>query len=128
MALFYPRVVGARPAAQRRSVMRQKRAEFPFHDFHSFKDYVGFVQLCAPDDFPKREGVSDADQWTLDLAYEGLQRGLQIAAGEGVKESVLSECRALIEKAFAFYRAGNLHDGFRAMEAVQRVLRRVPSR
>lgn len=107
--------------------MQPRRAQFPFHDLNSFKDYVGFVKLCAPDQFPKREGVSNADQWTLDLAYEGLQLGLRIAADEGVKDSVISECRALFDKAFTSYRADDLHDGFRAMEAAQRVLRRVPS-
>ena len=45
-------------------------AKFPFTDLHSFKDYVGFVQLCAPNRFPRRDGVSAEEQWTLDLAFE----------------------------------------------------------
>ena len=57
-------------------------AAFPFSDLHSFKDYVGFVKLCAPDDFPSREGVGPADQWTLDLAFGGLRLGLKMAAEE----------------------------------------------
>jgi hypothetical protein len=107
--------------------MQQRRAKFPFHDLHSFKDYVGFVKLCAPDEFPKREQVDDEDKWTLELAYEGLQHGLQIAASEGVKVSILSECRSLFAAAFDCYRAGNVRDGCKAMEAAQRVLGRVAS-
>jgi hypothetical protein len=57
-------------------------AEFPFSDLHSFKDYVGFVKLCAPDKFAPREGVSPADQWTLDLAFAGLRLGLRMAIEE----------------------------------------------
>jgi hypothetical protein len=53
---------------------------------------------------------------------------LEIAASEGVKDTILAECRALFDTAFTHYRAGNLHDGFSAMEAAQRILRRVPSR
>lgn len=108
--------------------MQQNPNHFGFHDLHSFKDYVGWLKICAPDRFRKREGVSDTEQWTLDLAYAGLQHGLTIAADEGVSESVLSECRTLFDQAFAFYRAGNVHDGFRAMEGAQRILRRVPSK
>jgi hypothetical protein len=48
-------------------------AAFPFSDLHSFKDYVGFVKLCAPDSFLVREGVGPSDQWTLELAFEGLR-------------------------------------------------------
>jgi hypothetical protein len=36
-------------------------ADFPFSDLHSFKDYIGFVQLCAPDRFPRREGIPPAE-------------------------------------------------------------------
>ena len=53
--------------------------KFPFSDLHSFKDYVGFVKLCAPDMFPLREGVQLEDQWTLDLAFEGLRHGIDLA-------------------------------------------------
>ena len=57
-------------------------AAFPFSDLHSFKDYVGFVKIAAPDRFRPREGVGPADQWTLDLAFEGLRLGLKMAAEE----------------------------------------------
>jgi len=98
-----------------------------FSDFHAFKDYVGFVKLYAPDQFPPREGGPESEQWTLALAYEGLLHGLQLAASEGVHNSVLSECRTLFDTAFEYYRADNLRDGFKSMEAAQRSLRRVPS-
>ena len=118
-------VVGAAAASERHSVMQQR--QWHFSDLHAFKDFVGFVKLCAPDQFPPRDGVPEAEQWTLALAHEGLEHGLKIAASEGVNESVLSECRALFDKAFEYYRAANLHDAFKSMEAAQRILRRVPS-
>ena len=103
-------------------------AHFGFHDFHSFKDYVGFVKLCAPDEFPREEGVGESDRWTLDSAYDGLLHGLRIAASEGVGDSIITECRSLFGTAFKCYRVGDIRGGFVAMEAAQRILRRVPSR
>lgn len=107
--------------------MQQNPRQFGFHDLHSFKDYVGWVKLCAPDDFPYEEWHAPSNQMTLDVAYEGLQRGLEIAASEGVSDTILTECRSLFDAAFKYYRAGNLQDGFKSMEAAQRILRRVPS-
>ena len=100
---------------------------FGFHDFHSFKDYVGFVKLCAPRDFPERGGVAESDQWTLDLAYDGLLLGLQFAASEGVSNNIVLECQSLFRAAFESYRADDIRAGFQSMEAAQRILRRVPS-
>lgn len=31
---------------------------FPFDDLHGFKDYITFVQMCAPDNFPKELTIS----------------------------------------------------------------------
>jgi len=108
--------------------MQQREASFPFSDLHSFKDYVGFVKICAPDLFPDREGVSASDQWSLDLAFEGLNLGLELAAHEGAKVSALAECRELFTTAYTQYVSGNKKDGFEAMAAAQRILRKLPSR
>ena len=107
--------------------MQQRAAKFPFSDLHSFKDYVGFLKLCAPDQFPPRQGAAANTQWTLDLALEGLRLGLHVSAAEGADPAVLSQCGELFETAFEHYRAGNLHDGFCTMEAAQRLLATLPS-
>jgi hypothetical protein len=109
------------------NVMQPHSRQFGFHDLHSFKDYVGFVGLCAPDDFPVEDWAGPSDRWTLDLAYEGLLRGLEIAESEGVSKTILAECRSLFDTAFKHYRAGVLREGFKSMEAAQRILGRVPS-
>ena len=57
---------------------------FPFNDLHSFKDFVVFVQMRAPNNFPLREGVPSEDQWTLDLAFRGLRDGLALAVAENM--------------------------------------------
>ena len=40
--------------------------QYGFSDLHSFKDDVGSVKLCAPDEFPIEEWAGPDDQMTLD--------------------------------------------------------------
>lgn len=103
-------------------------AAFPFSDLHSFKDYVGFVKICAPDRFRPREGVGPADQWTLDLAFEGLRLGLRMAVEEKGEREEFVQGRALVEEAYAAYRDGRVRDGFFKLEELQKILKKVPSR
>lgn len=103
-------------------------AAFPFSDLHSFKDYVVFVQTYLPDRFRPREGVGPADQWTLDLAFEGLRLGLRMAAEEKGERAEFTRGRALVEEAYAAYRDGNVRDGFFKLEELQKLLKKVPSR
>ena len=102
-------------------------AKFPFTDLHSFKDYVGFVRICAPDLFPRREGLSEAEQWSLDLAFEGLRHGLTLLDREKGGHHIAVECRTLIEAAYAEYCDGQLKPAFLKLADVQKLLRKIPS-
>ena len=103
-------------------------AEFPFSDLHSFKDYVGFVQTCASTDFPVREGVGPSDQWTLDLAFEGLRLGLRMAAEEIGQRNELTQGALIVEDAYVAYGDGRVRDGFFKLEELRQLLARIPSR
>jgi hypothetical protein len=102
-------------------------ARFPFNDLHSFKDYVGFVQLCSPDAFPLREGAAVATPWTIDLAFEGLRQGLNMSIEEKGDRIEFSESRRLIEQAYDAYKSGDVRSGFATLEQVQKLLGKVPS-
>lgn len=102
-------------------------AQFGFSDLQSFKDYVGFVKLCAPDDFPVEEWAAPADRWTLDLAFEGLQLGLRMAGEEKGEREEFVYGRELVEQAHAAYRDGRVRDGFFKLEAFQKLLMKIPS-
>jgi hypothetical protein len=102
-------------------------ARFGFTDLHSFKDFVGFVQLCAPERFPPREGVGPDEQWTLDLALEGLWFGLKMAVQEKGDRIQFVEARRLVEEAFDAYKSGDVRSGFKKLELVQKLLRKVAS-
>ena len=102
-------------------------APFPFSDFRTFKHYVTFVKNCAPADYPPREGVGRDDQWTLDLAFEGLRLGLRMAAEQKGEQPALAEARTLVEAAYAFYRQGRNNDGFAKLDALRQLLKTVRS-
>ena len=103
-------------------------AAFPFSDLHSFKDYVVFVQTYLPDRFRLREGVGPADQWTLELAFEGLRLGLTMAAAEKGERPEFAQGLALVEEAYAAYRSDDTRGGFFKLEELQKLLKKVPSR
>ena len=102
-------------------------ARFPFSDLHSFKDYVGFVQLSLPNRFPRREGAAASAQWTPDLAFDGLRLGLDMAVQEKGERIEFAESRRLVEEAYNAYKSGDIRSGFAKLEQVQKLLRKVPS-
>ena len=99
-----------------------------FHDLHGFKDFVGFVKLCAPDSFPVRQGVGSDEQWTIDLAFEGLRAGLKMAIDEKGPKPVFDRCQKLVDEAYTHYHEGRIRDGFIKLEEMQKLLKKVPSR
>lgn len=98
--------------------------QFPFNDLHSFKDFVVFVRMCAPDRFPQRHGVLAEDQWTVELAFKGLGEGLALSISEKGNRPQFERVRQLFEKAAFAYRLG----GFKTLDEAHRVLHEVPSR
>lgn len=100
---------------------------FGFSDLHSFKDYVVWVQTCASTEFPAEECANPDDQMTLDLAFEGLRLGLEMATKEKGEREEFVKGRALVEDACDAYREGRIRDGFFKLEELQKVLRKVPT-
>jgi len=103
------------------------RTNFGFHDLHSFKDFVGFVRLCAPDEFPVHDWLKPEEQWTLDMAFDGLRHGLAITAQEKGELPMLETCRALVEKAYAHYKQGQVREGFFTLKEMESLLKKLPS-
>ena len=103
-------------------------APFPFTDLHSFKDFAVFVQTYLPDKFHPREGVHMDDQWTLDLAFQGLRLGLRMASKEKGMRPEFTAAESRVEEAYANYRDGRTREGFFKLAEVQKLLKKVPSR
>ena len=100
-------------------------SEWHFHDLHAFKDFLGFVMLCSPNLYPPREGAGPDEQWTLDLAFEGLRHGMEIAENETGNLASLGEGRFFIDEAYKEYKRGNVPEGYRALEKVEKILKKI---
>ena len=102
-------------------------AQFPFNDFHSFKDFVIFVRMCCPDQFPLRDGVAAEDQWTLELAFQGLRFGISKAIEEKGKKIQFDECVKLIDEAYGAYLVGDRRTGFGTLDKMHKLLKQIRS-
>ncbi|HTV31277.1 MAG TPA: hypothetical protein VMF32_26315 [Xanthobacteraceae bacterium] len=101
--------------------------KFPFNDFHSFKDFVVFVQICSANKFSQRQGALADTPWTLNLAFEGLRQGLRMAVKEKGERPAFAESRRLVEEAYDAYKFGDIRSGFMKLEQVQKLLQKIPS-
>lgn len=101
---------------------------FPFNDLHSFKDFVVFVRMCAPSQFPAREGARPEDQWTLELAFRGLREGLSQAAQEKGQREEYDQCAKLVDEAYVHYESGRRKEGFVALDQVHKILSKMRTR
>jgi hypothetical protein len=100
-------------------------AKFAFDDLSSFRDYIGFVQVYSPDAFPDREGLSVEEQWSLDLAFDGLRHGIESLSGGG---EVSALAHGLVNSALVDYRAGRDKDADSKLEEFRSLLRRFSTR
>lgn len=101
---------------------------FGFTDLHSFKDFVGYVLLCAPDLFPPEDWLKPEEQMNLDRAFVGLRYGLDLSETEKGASDTIAQCRQLVEESYAEYRAGRDAEGQRKLEEVDKLLSEIPSR
>ena len=101
---------------------------FPFNDLHGFKDFVVFVRMWAPNNFPGRDGALAEEPWTLELAFQGLRTGIASAISEKGERAEFSESLELIDEAYQHYKSGDKAGGFRALDDVRKILGRVNTR
>jgi hypothetical protein len=98
-----------------------------FHDLHSFKDFVGMVVVCAPDQFIPEDWRPADEQLNLNSAFVALRYGLQLTTREKGKSALLDRCRQLVEESFAAYKAGRDREGQRILEEMESLINQLPS-
>jgi hypothetical protein len=102
-------------------------AYFGFTDLHGFKDFLVEVIAGAPDDFMEMDWLAPEHQMNLERAFVGLRYGLNLTAQEKGASNVVAQCSALVEQAYAAYRAGKDMEGQRQLEEVEQLLNKIPS-
>jgi len=69
-------------------------------------NHIAYVLLCAPDQFPREDFLSEDEQMNLDRAFEQLHQGVRIAYPEpdfASKRTILSD---ILDRSYAAYKAG----------------------
>jgi hypothetical protein len=97
-------------------------AFFGFRNLNGFKDFLGYVQLCAPDLFPADDWRGPDEQMTLDRAFAGIRYGLGLVEKLGCNMVVLSRCQVLVKESYADYRAGKNRAGLQKLETIDELL------
>jgi hypothetical protein len=99
-------------------------SNFPFDDVSSFRDFIVFVQTYVPDRFRPREGAPPDQQWTLDLAFEGLRHGIESTVAGRSSKAVVDQATGLIDQSYDDYRNGREVEGFGKLEQLHKLLGR----
>ena len=95
---------------------------FHFQDVHSFKDFLGMVIVCAPDNFVTCDWLSAAEQTDLKRAFEGLSYGLNLVEREFGTSDGLNRARVLVSESLEAYRSGSEIAGQQKLEVLEQWL------
>jgi hypothetical protein len=74
-------------------------------------DFIAYVVLSAPDEFPRRDWVKPEEQLNLDRAFDELRHGLDCAVHELGSRPELATARSMLEEAYTHYREGRINPG-----------------
>ncbi len=70
-------------------------------------DFLGYVILSAPDNFPVEDFLAADDQMNLNKAFKQLRDGVEIAYPETFFPEKKPALYALLDRSLAAYRAGD---------------------
>jgi hypothetical protein len=90
---------------------KQKNKEYGFGRFSEYRDHLGYVVLCAPDEFPVRDYLAPNDQMTLEKAFGQLRRGLPVAYDRIKDKDAIPRAAELLEASYEAYKKGDRRAG-----------------
>jgi hypothetical protein len=70
-------------------------------------DHIAYVMGYAPDRFPHREFLPDDQQMTLDLAFDQLRKGVEIAYPEPSYASKRALLNGILDRSYAAYKSND---------------------
>lgn len=77
------------------------------NSFEGLVDFLSLVIVCAPDDFPLEDFLSDEEQLTLDKAFEELAGGMRFVREKIVDGDMLMRLQTILDTSLAAYRNGD---------------------
>jgi hypothetical protein len=88
-------------------------------DFH---DFIGYVILSAPDDFPKENYLPAEEQMTFKQAFEELHTGLGFVDEKSVGHARKAEMKKMLIDAQQAYVSGDLTEGIDLLARLQKLI------
>ncbi|KWE78476.1 hypothetical protein [Burkholderia territorii] len=90
--------------------------------FGEFVDFISYVLLSAPDDFPVEDYLSDDEQMNLDKAFDELKGGMRFVEQRIHDKDVVARLHGLLDASFVAYRADDSTKGAHLLQDFQRLL------
>lgn len=91
-------------------------------NYDTFVDFISYVLLSAPDDFPHEDYLSDDEQMSLDRAFEELNSGMRFVAAKVKDDAVIEKLRRALNASHAAYRAGDRVKGAHLLQDFEKTL------
>lgn len=88
---------------------QQKKKEFGFGRFSSYRNYIGYVVAYAPSEFPKEDW--EEERTTLDKAFDILRRGLPVSFDRIKDKGAISDVELMLEASLIAYKRGDVKAG-----------------
>ena len=82
-------------------------------------DHIGYVVLRAPDRFPVEDYLPADQQMTLEMAFEQLREGVEIAYPNDFHPEKRTILNSLLDQSFAAYKAGEEVKGAHLLQDFQ---------
>lgn len=76
-------------------------------DVESFYNFIGYVVLRAPDNFPKEDYLAESEQMNLEKAFEELRAGIKLVQADFPDKDKASKLRSLLDESLSYYRTGD---------------------
>lgn len=85
-------------------------------------NFIAYVVLYGPDEFPKREWHKPDEQLNLERAFDELRYGLSCVAAKMGELPTISTARGMLEEAYTHYREGRINPGAWKLQEMSQVL------
>lgn len=92
-------------------------------NYDSFVDFISYVLLSAPNDFPREDYLSGEKQMTLDKAFEELNGGMKFVMAKVKDDIVIAKLQNILDESHAAYRKGDNIKGAHLLQDFERHLR-----
>ena len=83
-------------------------------DINSLYDFIGYVILCAPDNFPQRDYLPENEQMDLEAAFNELQDSLKY-----VDSLDTNKLQSLLSESHQYYKNGDEVGGAHKLQDFQ---------